>query len=95
MFFVVKVCIQATQNCIILELVTIPKHLMKMEYWIWTGQAKYIGKKCVVTWECCLDPPFCKLDGQDILTMLDAIYSKIVNYAANIWNTWMTVQMLK
>lgn len=25
-------------------------------------QINYVGDKCVATWECCLDPPLCKLD---------------------------------
>ena len=43
----------------------------------------YTGDKCVATWECCLDPPLCKLDGEVILTRLRAIYSKILRSSAN------------
>ena len=48
-----------------------------------TCQQHYIGGKYVFTWECCLDPPLCKLDSQDILRRLDAIYLRIINCAAN------------
>ena len=37
----------------------------------------------MATWECCLDPPLCKLDGEVTLTRLRAIYSKILRSSAN------------
>ena len=49
----------------------------------------YTGDKCVITWECSLDPPLCKLDGEAILTRLHAIYSKIVNCSANTTRQYM------
>ena len=39
-------------------------------------EINYIGDKAIVTWECALDPPLCKLDGEVILTRLQAIYSQ-------------------
>ena len=46
-------------------------------------QINYVGDKCVATWECCLDPPLCKLDAEEILTKLRAIYSNMIDCSAN------------
>ena len=45
-------------------------------------EINYIGDKAIVTWECSLDPPLCKLDGEVILTRLRAIYSNIIECSA-------------
>ena len=45
-------------------------------------EINYIGNKAIVTWECSLDPPLCKLDGEVILTRLCAIYSNIIECSA-------------
>ena len=52
-------------------------------------EINYIGDKCFVTWECCLDPPLCKLDGEVILSRLHTIYSKIVNCSASAARQYM------
>ena len=83
------VCIQATQSCIIVDHVTILKLLEKTEYWIPSTQINYVGDKCVATWECCLDPPLCKLDTAVILTKLCSIYSSIIDCSANATRKYM------
>ena len=45
-------------------------------------EINYIGDKAIVTSECSLDPPLCKLDGEVILTRLRAIYSNIIECSA-------------
>ena len=48
--------------------------------WFYLGN--YIGDKAIVTWECSLDPPLYKLDGEVILTRLHAIFSNIIECSA-------------